>query len=158
MADTPKWYDAHLSHFQEVAYINDRETYDKLYTESIETPEKFWAEQAEAYLSWEKKWDSVLDYDFEEGKIAWFSGGTLNACHNCLDRHLEKIGEKTAYYWEGDDPADVRSITYQDLYEQVNRMAALLKAKGVQKGDRVVVYMPVIIQLPVTMLACAIGT
>ncbi len=155
MAETPKWYDAHLSHFQEVAYIKDREEYDRRYRQSIEAPEIFWAEQAQEYLSWEKKWDSVLEYDFEEGKIAWFSGGVLNASTNCLDRHLEKIGGKTAYYWEGDSPSDVKSITYQDLYQQVNRMAAVLKARGVNKGDRVIIYMPVIIELPVTMLACA---
>jgi acetyl-CoA synthetase len=155
MTEAPKWYDAHLSHFQQVAYIKNREEYDRLYRESIESPDAFWAARAEEYLSWEKGWDTVLDYDFEAGRIAWFSGGRLNVCANCLDRHLETIGEKIAYYWEGDDPADTRSITYQDLYQQVNRMAAVLKAKGVRKGDRVIVYMPVIIELPVVMLACA---
>ncbi|MFO7987777.1 MAG: acetate--CoA ligase [Desulfatiglandaceae bacterium] len=155
MNDAPKWYDAHLSHFQQVAYIKTREEYDRLYRESIESPETFWAARAEEYLSWEQKWDSVLNYEFEEGKIEWFGGGRLNVCANCLDRHLDKIGEKTAYYWEGDDPADTRSITYQELYEQVNRMAAVLKQKGVGKGDRVIIYMPVIVELPVVMLACA---
>ena len=96
MTETPKWYDAHLDHFQKVAYIKNREEYDSLHSESIESPETFWAKQAEQYLSWEKKWKSVLDYDFEEGRIAWFSGGRLNVCANCLDRHLETIGEKTA--------------------------------------------------------------
>ncbi len=154
MNDAPKWYDAHLSHFQQVAYIKTREEYDRLYRESIESPETFWAARAEEYLSWEQKWDSVLNYEFEEGKIEWFGGGRLNVCANCLDRHLDKIGEKAAYYWEGDDPADTRSITYQELYEQVNRMAAVLKQKGVGKGDRVIIYMPVIVELPVVMLAC----
>ena len=155
MNDAPKWYDAHLSHFQQVAYIKNREAYDRLYRESIESPETFWADRAEEYLSWEQKWDSVLNYEFEEGKIEWFSGGRLNVCANCLDRHLDNIGEKTAYYWEGDDPADTRSVTYQELYEQVNCMAAVLKQKGVSKGDRVIIYMPVLIELPVVMLACA---
>ncbi|MFP3912035.1 MAG: acetate--CoA ligase [Desulfobacteraceae bacterium] len=155
MNDAPKWYDAHLSHFQQVAYIQNREEYDRLYRESIESPETFWAARAEEYLSWEKRWDRVLNYEFEEGKIEWFRGARLNVCANCLDRHLDKIGEKTAYYWEGDDPADTRSVTYQELYEQVNRMAAVLRQKGVRKGDRVIIYMPVIIELPVVMLACA---
>ena len=155
MNGAPKWYDAHLSHFQQVAYIKNREAYDRLYRESIESPETFWADRAEEYLSWEQKWDSVLNYEFEEGKIEWFSGGRLNVCANCLDRHLDNIGEKTAYYWEGDDPADTRSVTYQELYEQVNCMAAVLKQKGVSKGDRVIIYMPVLIELPVVMLACA---
>ncbi|MGM0427873.1 MAG: acetate--CoA ligase [Thermodesulfobacteriota bacterium] len=155
MNDAPKWYDAHLSHFQQVAYIKTREEYDRLYRESIESPETFWAARAEEYLSWEQKWDSVLNYEFEEGKIEWFGGGRLNVCANCLDRHLDKIGEKTAYYWEGDDPGDTRSVTYQELYKQVNLMAAVLRQKGVGKGDRVIIYMPVIVELPVVMLACA---
>lgn len=155
MTETPKWYDAHLSYFQDVAYIKSREEYDRLYRESIESPETFWAREAEQYLSWEKKWDSVLEYDFEQGKIEWFSGGRLNVSANCLDRHVDKIGEKIAYYWEGDNPSDAKSITFKELYEKVNRMAAVLKAKGVKKGDRVVIYMQVVIELPVIMLACA---
>ena len=155
MTGTPKWYDAHLDHFQNVAYIRNREEYERLYRESIESPETFWAARAEEYLSWEKKWESVLDYDFEVGKIAWFSGGRLNVAANCLDRHIEEIGDKIAYYWEGDNPSDAKSITYKGLYEQVNRMAAVLKSKGIQRGDRVIIYMPVIVELPVTMLACA---
>jgi len=155
MTGTPKWYDAHLEHFQKVAYIQNRDEYDRLYRESIDSPESFWGKQAEAYLSWDRKWDSVLDYDFEEGRIAWFSGGRINVCANCLDRHVDAIGDKIAYHWEGDNPSDRQSITYRDLYRQVNRMAAVLRAKGVQKGDRVIIYMPVILELPVTMLACA---
>ena len=155
MENTPKWYDTHLSEYQKTAYINSRETYDALYQRSIQDPEGFWAEQAEEYLTWDKRWSSVLEYEFEEGKIEWFKGGVLNAAFNCLDRHLDRNRDKIAYYWEGDDPNDTRSITYGELCHSVNKMAALLKSKGVGKGDRVIIYMPVLIELPVAMLACA---
>ena len=94
MENTPKWYDAHLSEYQKTAFINSRETYDALYRQSIDNPEIFWAEQAKKYLSWEKEWSSVLEYDFEEGHIEWFKGGVINATYNCLDRHLEENRDK----------------------------------------------------------------
>jgi acetyl-CoA synthetase len=155
MDDTPKKYDAHLEDYQKIAYIKSREEYDQLYKRSIEDPESFWAEQANAYLSWKKTWDFVLRYDFEEAKIEWFGGGILNATYNCLDRHMEKKKDKVAYYWEGDDPEEKKTVTYGELYEQVNRMAAVLKNRGVKKGDRVIIYMPMIVELSVAMLACA---
>ncbi len=155
MKNTPKWYGAHLEEFQKVAFVKGKKEYEELHRQSIQEPDRFWGEQAKKYLSWEKEWDFVLKYDFNEARIEWFGGGVLNACYNCLDRHLDKIKDKVAYHWEGDDPNDTKTITYQELYEQVNKMAAVLKSKGVQKGDRVIIYMPMIIELPVAMLACA---
>lgn len=155
MDETRKTYDAHLKDYQKVAYIKSREEYDQLYKRSIEDPEGFWAEQAKAYLSWDKTWDFVLRYDFDEAKIEWFGGGILNATYNCLDRHMEKKKDKVAYYWEGDNPEEKKTVTYGELYEQVNRMAAVLKSRSVKKGDRVIIYMPMIVELSVAMLACA---
>jgi acetyl-CoA synthetase len=155
MASAPKWYDSHLKEYRKVAYVKGKEEYEELYERSIEDPEGFWGEQAKKYLSWEKEWDFVLRYDFNEAKIDWFGGGLLNATVNCLDRHQEKLKEKVAYYWEGDDPNEKKSVTFSELYEQVNKMAAVLKSKGVGKGDRVIIYMPMIVELPVAMLACA---
>lgn len=106
-------------------------------------------------LSWDETWDFVLRYNLDEAKIEWFDGGVLNATYNCLDRHMVKIRDKVAYYWEGDDPGEKRTVTYGELYEQVNRLAAVLKSKGVKKGDRVIIYMPMIVELSVAMLACA---
>ena len=151
----PKWYDAHLDVYRETAFVSSREQYEELYRRSLEEPDIFWADQARRYLSWDKEWNFVQNHDLDEGKVEWFGGGILNASYNCLDRHLEKIGDKTAYYWEGDDPAKSRAVSYRELYERVNRAAAFLKSKGVQKGDRVILYMPMIVELPVAMLACA---
>jgi len=155
MTETPKWYDAHLEEYQKVAYVRSREEYDALYRQSIEDPDLFWGEQARKYLTWEKEWDFVLKYDFEEAKIEWFGGGVLNACYNCLDRHMETLKDKAAYYWEGDNPEEKKVVTYGDLYAQVNKMAAVLKGKGIKKGDRIIIYMPMIAELPVAMLACS---
>jgi len=155
MAEQPKWYDAHLSEYRKVAYVNSMEQYKELYRQSLEEPETFWAERAREYLSWDKEWNKVLSYDFNEAKIEWFAGGVLNASYNCLDRHLDKTGDKVAYYWEGDNPDKAEAVTYRDLYERVNKLAAFLKSKGVSKGDRIIIYMPMIVQLPVAMLACA---
>jgi len=155
MTDAPKWYDAHLEDYRKVAFINSMEQYQELYRRSIEDPDGFWAEQAGRYLSWDKPWDFVLRYDFNQADIAWFGGGVLNASVNCLDRHMKTLKDKVAYYWEGDNPEETLTVTYGDLYARVNKMAALLKQKGVKKGDRVIIYMPMIVELPVTMLACA---
>ncbi|MFP3927934.1 MAG: acetate--CoA ligase [Desulfobacteraceae bacterium] len=155
MQESHKWYDAHLEEYRKIAYIRGREEYESLYKRSIEDPEGFWAEQAEKYLSWEKTWDFVLRYDLEKPEIEWFGGARLNASYNCLDRHLAEFKDKTAYYWEGDDPGETRVVTYGELYDQVNKTAALLQSKGVKKGDRVVIYMPMLVELPVAMLACA---
>ncbi len=155
MADTPKWYDAHLKEYQKVGYVKNREEYETLYQQSINDPEGFWAEQAKKYLTWDKEWDFVLKYDFDKADIEWFGGGILNASYNCLDRHMEKLKDKTAYYWEGDNPEETKIITYSDLYQQVNKLSAVLKSRGVCKGDRVIIYLPMIVELPVAMLACA---
>jgi acetyl-CoA synthetase len=131
------------------------EQYQDMYRRSIDDADNFWAEVADEYVSWYKKWDSVLKYDFETAKIEWFGGAELNLSYNCLDRHLPALKNKVAYYWEGDSPSDSRVVTYQELYDEVNKFAAALKKLGVKKGDRVVVYLPMIVELPVTMLACA---
>ena len=155
MTQAPKWYDNHLADYQKIAYVKSREEYESLYKESIENPDVFWAEQARKYLSWEKEWDFVLQYDFNDARIEWFGEGVLNATYNCLDRHMDSIKDKIAYYWEGDNPAEERIVTYGELYAQVNKMAAVLKSKDIQKGDRVVIYMPMIVELAVAVLACA---
>ena len=155
MDTTRKWYDAHLEEYQKIAYISGRDHYDDLYKRSLEDPEGFWAEQAGKYLSWDRTWESVLKQDSKEARIEWFKGGVLNACYNCLDRHQEKLKDKVAYYWEGDDPGQTETVTYSDLYVRVNQMAGVLKSRGVEKGDRVIIYMPMIVELPVSMLACA---
>jgi len=155
MNDEPKWYDAHLEYYRETAYVNSKVRYDELYRRSIYDTDAFWSEQAKKYLTWIKPWDSVLEYDFEEADITWFRGGRLNACSICLDRHMKDLRDKIAYYWEGDNPGETKEITYGYLYEQVNKMAAFLNARGVKKGDRVIIYMPMVVELPVAMLACA---
>jgi len=155
MEEEIRKYDAHLEEYRKEAWVRGWEAYREMHARSLQEPEAFWAEQAERYLTWEKPWERVLDYDFDEARIEWFGGGVLNASTNCLDRHLETLKDKPAYYWEGDDPDERRTVTYGDLYDRVNKMAAVLKARGVGKGDRVVVYMPMIVELPVTLLACA---
>ncbi len=155
MAENTEIYDAHLPEFQKTAFVKGKEEYERLYKWSIDNPEEFWAEQARKYLTWEKEWDYVLQYDFEEARIEWFGNAVINASYNCLDRHLDAIGDKVAYYWEGDDPSDTKAVTYKDLYTSVNRFAAVLKAQGIGKGDRVIIYMPMIVELPAALLACA---
>ncbi|RJR24664.1 MAG: acetate--CoA ligase, partial [Desulfobacteraceae bacterium] len=150
----PKWYDAHLEQYRSIAYIKGIEEYRRMYDRSINDPEGFWAEQAGKYIFWYRPWDKVLSYDFDEAIIRWFDGAALNASYNCLDRHLDTLGEKIAYYWEGDNPAERRSITYRELHHDVVKAAAVLKRQGVKKGDRVLIYLPMIPELPVAMLAC----
>ncbi len=147
-------YDAHLPAFEKMAFVSGLGEYKDLYARSLDDPEGFWGEQADVYLTWDKKWDTVLRYDFSEAEIEWFGGGRINATRNCLDRHVDAIGGKVAYYWEGDDPDETRTVTYKELYSQVNRFAEVLKSRGVQKGDRVIIYMPMIVELAVAMLAC----
>jgi len=155
METEQKWYDTHLSEFKKAAFVNSVEQYEEMYYRSLKEPEAFWSEKAKEYLSWFKEWDFVCRDDFYEGKIEWFGGGKLNASYNCLDRHLDRTGDKIAYYWEGDDPERSEAVTYRDLYERVNKLAAFFKSKGIQKGDRIVIYMPMVLELPVAMLACA---
>ena len=130
------------------------ERYAGMYERSINEPEAFWAEQAEQFVSWFRKWDKVQDWDFEGVDINWFSGAKLNVSYNCLDRHLETRGDDTAITWEGDDPAVDKTITYRELHREVCRFANVLKGRGVRKGDRVSIYMPMIPEAAVAMLAC----
>jgi acetyl-CoA synthetase len=133
----------------------DFATYQKMYKRSVEQPEQFWAEQAEKFVTWYKKWDRVLEWDFDAADIKWFINGKLNLSYNCLDRHVEAgHGGQTALIWEGNDPKEDRKITYSQLLEEVCRFANALKKLGVKKGDRVCMYMQMIPQLPVAMLAC----
>jgi len=138
----------------EEAYI-DEARYQEMYRRSIENPEEFWSEQAEKYLTYTKKWDQVMSYDYVTGEIAWFSGAKLNATVNCIDRHLEARGDQIAIIWEGDDPSEQQYISYKELHESVCRFANLLKSRGVRKGDRVSIYMPMIPEAAVAMLGCA---
>ncbi len=138
----------------EDAYI-DEARYQEMYRRSIESPEEFWSQQAEKYLTYSKKWDRVMDYDYVNGAIAWFSGAKLNVTVNCIDRHLEARGDQTAIIWEGDDPSEQQHISYKELHENVCRFANLLKSRGVGKGDRVSIYMPMIPEAAVAMLGCA---
>ena len=130
------------------------ESYNIMYRRSIDEPEAFWSAQAERFLDWSTPWDRVMDYDFPSATIRWFEGGKLNVSVNCLDRHLSTRGDQTAIIWEGDDPSDHKQITYRQLHEQVCKFANVLKAQGVKKGDHVCIYLPMISEAAVVMLAC----
>ncbi len=132
----------------------DADKYQEMYARSINDSDAFWGDQAEEFLSWFSKWDKVQEWDYNEANIKWFAGGKLNVSYNCLDRHLETRGDQVAIIWEGDDPNEDRQITYKELYEEVCRFANVLKAQGVEKGDRVCLYMPMIPEASVAMLAC----
>ena len=133
----------------------DEATYDSMYQRSIADPDGFWADQASAFLSWQQPWQTVSEADIPSGNIRWFVGGQLNVSVNCIDRHLPHRGGQTAIIWEGDDPSDDLQITYQELYEHVCQLANGLRARGVKKGDRVCIYMPMIPEAAYAMLACA---
>ena len=133
----------------------DRATYDAMYKASLDDPDAFWAGEADKFLTWSKRWDAVQSYDFVEGDIRWFEGASLNVAYNCIDRHLEDRGDQVAIIWEGDDPSESRHITYRELHESVCRFANVLKAHGVEKGDRVAIYMQMIPEAAYAMLACA---
>jgi len=141
------------------AWVSGREAYDKMWKRSVEEPEKFWAEIAEQQVTWFKKWDKVMDYNFDIKKgpiyVKFFEGGKLNVSYNCLDRHLEKRGDQVAIQWEGNEPGEERAITYKQLHEEVCKFANVLKAQGVQKGDRVCLYMPMVPELGIAALACS---
>ena len=132
------------------------EQYEQMYQHSVEDPAGFWAEQADQYLSFTQKWDTVLDWSYNEDDlhIEWFKGASLNVAYNCIDRHLEARGDQTAILWEGDDPGEDRTITYRELHQEVSQFANVLKARGVKKGDRVSLYLPMIPEAAVAMLAC----
>jgi len=133
------------------------EQYKNLYKQSIDDPETFWDEQAKNFLSWSKPWDKVMDYSFDAKDlyIKWFQGGTLNVAYNCIDRHLASKGEQTAIIWEGDNPDDDKKVTFNELHHDVSKFANILKSRGVKKGDRVCIYMPMIPEAGYAMLACA---
>ncbi len=135
------------------AHIN-AESYRTLYKQSVEQPEVFWAEQAQQFLTWNKPWHTVMNYDYPTGFIRWFEGATLNVSVNCIDRHLETRAEQVAIIWEGDNPALDKKITYRQLHEEVCKFANVLKAQGVKKGDRVCIYLPMISEAASVMLAC----
>ena len=139
---------------QRSAHINDRQ-YADWYRQSIEDREKFWADRANELIDWSSPWTRVVKEDLAAGEVKWFIGATTNVAHNCLDRHLETRGDQTAIIWEGDDPNVARSITYRELHDEVCRLANLLKSRGVKKGDRVCLYMPMIPAAAAAMLACA---
>ncbi|WMI99109.1 acetate--CoA ligase [Pseudomonas chlororaphis subsp. aurantiaca] len=131
-----------------------QDDYQRLYRESIEHPSTFWAEQATRFLHWSAPWQTVQRYDLKTGAATWFAGGQLNVSYNCIDRHLEKRGDQVALIWEGDDPAESLQITYKKLHHYVCRLANVLKSRGVKKGDRVCIYMPMIPEAAYAMLAC----
>ncbi len=133
----------------------DNDAYLRLYQQSVEQPETFWAEQAKSFLDWFKPWDQVHASDLKQGHAEWFKGGQLNVAYNCIDRHLEQRGEQVAIIWEGDNPAESAHITYDKLHYYVSRLANVLKSRGVKKGDRVCIYMPMIPEAAYAMLACA---
>lgn len=135
--------------------IRSQNDYQNQYTKSVEHPESFWAEVAEDFV-WRKKWDSVFEWDFHKPEVKWFAGAKLNITENCLDRHLPARANQTALIWEPNNPQDeARHITYQELFTNVCRVANMLKAHGVEKGDRVCIYLPMIPEVAYAMLACA---
>ncbi len=137
------------------AHVDSLDAYQAQYTESIQDPETFWATVAER-LTWYQKWHTVRDYDFVNGDIKWFEGGTLNACYNCLDRHVAAgHGDATAIIWEGNDPSEDKTFSFNALLAEVKKFANVLKAEGVEKGDRVCIYLQMVPELAIAMLACA---
>ena len=144
--------------FAQRAYISSMERYQEMYQRSINDPEGFWAEAAEEF-HWEKKWDQVLSFNYHRSQgevfIKWFEGGLTNMSYNCLDRHLETRGDQPAILWEGNEPGDDKVFTYRELYDEVTKFANVLKGFGLKKGDRVTIYLPMIPELAISMLACA---
>ena len=153
MSDS-KSYDV-LPHAAEHALI-DEAAYQAMYRRSIEDPDGFWADMADEHVHWFRKWDRVADWTFGgDVGIRWFDGARVNVAYNCLDRHLAERGDKPAILWEGDQPGEERRITFRELHAEVCKLANVFKAKGVEKGDRVCVYMPMVPEAMVAMLACA---
>ena len=139
--------------FKQNAYINT-EKYEEMYKQSIENPEEFWAQQGES-IDWYKKWDKVMNYSFNTADIKWYEGGKLNVTYNCIDRHLDSKGDQKAIVWESDDPNLEKSYTYKELHKEVSRFSNVLKKHGIKKGDVVIIYMPMIPELSIAVLACA---
>lgn len=155
MADEQKLFPP-SPEFSKNAYFKSEAEYQATYKRSVEDPEGYWAERAKDALVWTKPWDKVLEWNFDATpSIKWFQGGELNVSYNCLDRWVEAgKGDKPAIIFEG-DPGDTITKTYKELLDEVSRFANVLKKHGVKKGDRVAVYLPMIAELPVVMLACA---
>ncbi|MCY4220248.1 MAG: acetate--CoA ligase [Thiotrichales bacterium] len=144
-----------LPHAAERALI-DEAAYQAMYRRSIENPDGFWADMADEHIHWFRKWDRVADWTFDgDVRIRWFDGAKVNVAYNCLDRHLEERGDKTAILWEGDEPGEERRLTFRELHTEVCKFANVLKSKGVERGDRVCIYMPMVPEAAVAMLACA---
>ena len=137
------------------AHVSSMDDYERLYKRSVDDPEGFWADEARARLDWERGFDLVRDCDFPTGTVAWFLGGKLNVCYNCVDRHTADRGDAPAIIWEGDQPDEVRRITYIELLQAVSRMANVLLHHGVRRGDRVAIYLPMVPEAAMAMLACA---
>ena len=138
----------------EKAHIPNMNAYQEMYDKSVKDPDGFWAEQAER-LDWIKKWDTVSNNDFTKAKISWFEGGKLNVSYNCLDRHIEAgFGNQTALIWEGNDPREDKALSYSEMLSEVSKFANVLKSNGIKKGDRVCIYMQMIPELAIAMLAC----
>lgn len=137
------------------AHVSSMDDYERLYKRSVDDPEGFWADEARARLDWEREFDLVRDCDFPTGTVAWFLGGKLNVCYNCVDRHTADRGDAPAIIWEGDQPDEVRRITYIELLQAVSRMANVLLHHGVRRGDRVAIYLPMVPEAAMAMLACA---
>ena len=136
--------------------IDNLPDYFKQYEKSVHDPEKFWEQIADKNFIWNKKWDSVLEYDVHNAKIEWFKNAKLNITENCIDRHLAENPDKTAIIWEPNNPdEEAVKLSYKELHERVGKMAAVLRSQGVKKGDRVCIYLPMVIELPIAMLACA---
>ena len=136
--------------------IKNLEDYNKNYTTAVQNPEEFWATIAKENFTWKRPWSKVLDWDFSIPKVSWFEGAQLNITENCIDRHLEKNGNKTAILFEPNNPNDPsEAISYNELHKRVNQFANVLKSKGIQKGDRVCIYLPMIPELAISVLACA---
>ena len=139
----------------EKAHINSLDQYKEIYDRSIQDPEAFWSEIAER-ITWFKKWDQVCEYDFVNANVKWFEGATLNACYNCLDRHIEDgHGDDTALIWEGNNPNDDKTYTFNQLLTEVKKFSNVLKAQDIKKGDRVCLYLQMIPELAIAVLACA---
>jgi acetyl-CoA synthetase len=137
-------------------HIKNLEEYWQVYRKSIRSPESFWEEIAEEHFLWRKRWNQVLSWDFRKPEVKWFDGATLNITENCIDRHLATRANKTAILFEPNDPSEAaQHITYKELHERVNRFANVLKDRGIEKGDRVCIYLPMIPELAVSLLACA---
>lgn len=138
---------------QNSAHIQ-HEQYQQMYQQSIDQPDEFWSQQAQQFIEWFRPWQQVQSCDFKTADIKWFIGGKLNVSYNCIDKHLAKRGSKTAIIWESDDPNISKTISYKELHELVCRFANVLKARGVKKGDRVSIYMPMVPEATIAMLAC----